>query len=113
RCRPSTRRVAGVVGRHLRLLNQDDVVVGEGTSAVLVRARSEAAADPSRAWTDFCAPAWADELARRLSSERTFVDATDAFDGAIGLACGAESIQLRVYRGAVIDTARSTPEGPT
>lgn len=112
RCRAARSRPAGVVNRQFRLINQDGVVVGEGTSSALVRARG-APDVAAHVRTDFCAPAWAQALAERLSADRTFEDATSAFDGSIGLACGRESVQLRIYRGSVVETARSTPAGPT
>jgi acyl dehydratase len=115
RCRRSHGRRAGVVARHFRVLKQDDVLVQEGTSSLLVAAREEAipgAPDPAIR-SDFCAPAWAEALSAKLTTNRDFADATRSFDGSIGLRAGAEAVQLRVYRGAVLETARSTPAGPT
>jgi acyl dehydratase len=113
RCRASRSRPAGVINRHFRLVNQDGLVVQEGTSAALVRARGGTPDTAANVRTDFCAPAWGEAMAERLSASPTFKDATSAFDGSIGLACGRETVQLRIYRGSVLETARSTPAGPT
>jgi acyl dehydratase len=113
RCRRSRSRQAGVINRHFRLLKQGDVVVQEGTSAFLVQARG-AAPDPDPSiHTDFCSLAWADALRPLLASNGAFGEATQTFDGSIGLQCGRESVLLRIYKGAVLECARSTPDGPT
>lgn len=113
RCRRSRSRQAGVVGRHFRVLNQGYVAVGEGTSSLLVQAREPAGDFDPAVRTDFCSPAWAEALSAELAANRYFADATRSFDGSIGLQAGAELVQLRVYRGALLETARSTLAGPT
>jgi acyl dehydratase len=114
RCRATSREGVGVVGRHLSLWNQREECVQEGSSTILVAAR-DASAMPLEAHrlTDFAAVPWAEELARRLGEDETFTAATQTFDGAIGLGAGRDRVQLRVYRGAVVDIARTTPKGPT
>jgi hypothetical protein len=114
RCRATSREGVGVVGRHLSLWNQRGECVQEGSSSILVAAR-DAAAMPLEAHrlTDFAAVPWAEELARRLGADESFTAATQTFDGSIGLGAGRDRVQLRVYRGAVIDVARTTPKGPT
>lgn len=113
RCRRSRSRQAGVVGRHFQVLNQDDGLVQEGTSALLVEARADAGGlDPS-VRTDFGSPAWAQLLLPHLAASHAFLDSTASFDGAIGLQAGREAVQLRVYRGAVLEAARTTPRGAT
>jgi acyl dehydratase len=113
RCRRARNRDAGVVNRHFSVVNQKDAVVQEGTSAMLVRAREpHANTDPAVA-TDFCSRPWAEALGRRLASNEAFVRATGTFDGSIGLQAGREGTQLRVYRGELLECARSTPCGPT
>lgn len=113
RCRRSRDRQAGVVGRHFRLLKQGDVVVQEGTSSVLVQAREQSVGPDPGIRTDFCSQPWGEALLPHLASNRSFAEATRSFDGSIGLQAGAELVQLRVYRGEVLETARSTLAGPT
>jgi acyl dehydratase len=113
RCRRSRRRQTGVINRHFRLLKQADVVVQEGTSAFLVQARG-AVPDPDPSiLTDFCSLAWAEALRPRLASNPAFREATQTFDGSIGLRCGRESVQLRIFKGEVLECSASTPNGPT
>jgi acyl dehydratase len=113
RCRRSRTRQAGVVNRHFVVVNQDGSVVQEGTSSVMVRARADAVADDPAVRRDFASPEWARQLLPHLAAGATFAAATSTYDGAIGLQCGRESVQLRVYKGSVIDVARSTPTGPS
>jgi acyl dehydratase len=113
RCRRSRTRQAGVVNRHFRLLKQGDVVVQEGTSGFLVQARGAAPELDDSIRTDFCSPAWGEALRPLLESDPAFGEATRTFDGSIGLQSGRESLQLRIYKGSVLECSRSTPEGPT
>jgi acyl dehydratase len=113
RCRRSRSRQAGVVGRHFRVFKQGDVVVGEGTSALLVQARAAADEPDPAIRTDFCSPDWARALLPHLAASEALAEATASFDGTIGLQAGREATQLRIYRGAVLEAARSTPTGPT
>jgi acyl dehydratase len=114
RCRRSRTRQAGVVGRHFRVFKQGDVVVQEGTSSLLVQARAGEDDGPDPAIrTDFCSPQWARALLPQLAESRAFAEATASFDGSIGLQAGREAIQLRIYKGVVLDAARTTPAGPT
>jgi acyl dehydratase len=108
RCRRSSTRQAGIVGRHFSLRNGTGSVVQEGTSALLVQAREEPSA---QSWvaTDFCSAAWADLLVPLLVGSAGFQEATASFDGGIGLACGREVVQFRIYKGQIIDVGRSTP----
>jgi acyl dehydratase len=113
RCRRSRRRPSGVVNRQFSLYRHDGELVQRGTSSVLVRARQPgSAADPAIA-TDFGSPAWAALLAERLAGNPDFVSSTGTFDGAIGLQCGRETVQLRIYKGSVVDCGTSTPLGTT
>jgi acyl dehydratase len=111
RCRRHRERAAGIVDRHFRLINQDGVVVQEGSSAFLVKARSDAPQD-AHVRTDFGSREWAARLAPLLAEHHDFVAATETFDGALGFACGRESVQFRIYKSALIDVARTTPHGP-
>ena len=103
---------AGVVERRVSLLNDAGTVVQRGSLPVLVRARSvdREADDPTLA---FCTQAWGALLAQALNDNSAFVSATATWDGTIGLACGARSVQLRIYKGRVLEAVRRTPHGPT
>jgi hypothetical protein len=85
---------------------------GEGRCTLALPAVGEAPLD-AHLRTDFCARAWGELLAARLADSVAFPAATAGFDGAIELAAGDESIQLRIYKGALLEVARSTPAGPT
>lgn len=112
RCRRSSTRQAGILGRHFSLANQDGAVVQEGTSSLLIQARDE---HSSRGWiaTDFCSAAWAERLVPLLARSSGFQESTSSFDGSIGLGCGREVVQFRVYKGQVLDVGRSMPGGPS
>jgi len=100
----------GVVDRDLRLVGSDGTVVQEGQLPCLVRARG---AGPDPAERAFGTTAWGELLARSLADDRAFASATATWDGAIGLHCGEQGVQLRIYRGTVLEVARRTPSGPT
>lgn len=112
RCRRSSRGDAGVVNRHIRLVTTGGTVASEGTTAFLVKAR-DPDGPPTFPGRDFATPAWAALLAPRLEASEEFRTGTATFDGSIGFAAGSESVQLRVYRGRVLETGRWTPGGPT
>jgi len=110
RCRRVSAGTAGVVNRHVTLLNQDGRVVQEGSTAVLLRAGGTGPDPVNRA---FATVGWGEELARRLGDDSRFSSATTAWDGTIGLRCGDSEVHLRVYRGRVIEVARRVPLGAT
>lgn len=112
RCRRASRGDRGVVNRHVTLAKTDGAVVGEGTTAFLVAAR-DPDGPPTYVERDFATPAWAELLAGKLADNAEFAEGTATFDGSIGLAAGPETVQLRVYRGRVLETGRWTPSGPT
>jgi hypothetical protein len=93
-------------------LHAGDEERGEGRCTLLVPA---AAGEPLDAHlrTDFCSRPWGELLAARLAVSAAFTAATGGFDGAIELAAGEDSLQLRVYKGTLLEVARSTPAGPT
>jgi len=113
RCRRSRTRQAGIVGRHFRVFKQGGVVVGEGTSSLLVQARAGAEGPDPAIRTDFCSHAWAEALLPELAESRAFGEAAASFDGSIGLRAGREAVQLRIYKGELLEAARTTPAGPT
>jgi len=67
--------------------------------------------------TDFCTIAWAESLRDSLAADPDFTLPLSTWDGSIALRCndidGAREVQLRIYRGSVIDVAARTPAGAT
>ena len=113
RRRRSRSRQAGVLGRHFVLEKADGTVVQEGSSALLVQARDVPLTPEPSVFTDFCSVAWARALEPLLSADAEFIAATSSYDGTIGLSCGHETVQLRIYRGRILEVGRSTPGGPS
>jgi acyl dehydratase len=113
RRRRSTSRQAGVLGRHFILAKEDGTVVQEGSSALLVQARDAAPSVDTAICTDFCTVPWARALEPLLLADARFTAATSSYDGTIGLSCGRETVQLRIYRGRILEVGRSTPSGPS
>ncbi|MFF2317881.1 MaoC family dehydratase [Arthrobacter sp. NPDC058097] len=102
----------GIVHRSIRMLDSDGLVVQEGTAAVLVKAANALTTeDPS--WALPLGLPWAAAVVAELEDSSAFHDAMQLFDGTIGLASEAADVQLRVYKGQVIDIAKRTPRGPT
>ncbi|AMY20376.1 MULTISPECIES: hypothetical protein [Nocardiaceae] len=67
--------------------------------------------------TDFCTTAWAQLVRESLAADPDFTLPLSTWDGSIALRCndidGAREVQLRIYRGSVIDVAARTPAGAT
>lgn len=114
RCRRSSSRRAGIVGRHFQLVNADGTVLQEGASSMLVQARKDSRdGEPHAVSTDFGTEAWGQLLVSLLRANQEFRDAVGTYDGSIGLQAGREIVQLRIYKGEVLEVARTTPRGPT
>lgn len=112
RCRRSSSKPAGIVHRHFELFNASGTTVQSGTSAMMVRAHDDADAE-AQPHADFGSVPWAKLLVERLSASSEFGEGTSTFDGTVGLQAGTESVQLRIYKGRVLECARSTPHGAT
>ncbi len=56
---------------------------------------------------------WAEHVRRRLDADTAFADAVRTFDGSIEVVAGDRAVQFRVYRGAIVEVAGKTPNGPT
>ncbi len=114
RCRRDITGLPGSVHLDLRLVDRQGRIVQEATASMLVKARdSPAPGNDERVAADFCSDEWASLLASALGESAAFLQATRTFDGAIGLRAGDESIQLRVFRGRILEAGRSTPLGAT
>jgi acyl dehydratase len=112
RCRRTRSKPAGVVHRYFELFNGAGRSVQSGTSAMMVRARDQLDGD-AQLCADFGSVAWGKLLVERLAASSEFAEAMSTFDGAVGLEAGRESLQLRIYKGQVLECARSTPRGAT
>jgi acyl dehydratase len=99
----------GVVGRHVRIRNQEGEIVQEGSTSVLLRA----AGTRRRVGHELMTRPWAEALAQRLNACEPFRAATATWDGTIGLACGDEEMQFRIYRGRVLEAGARVPNGAT
>jgi acyl dehydratase len=108
RCRPSATDQAGRIHRAVRMLNDAGTVVQQGDTAMLVAARSQAAATPQ---TDVGSPGWVRCLADALARDASFAAGTAGFDGTIGICSGTEESQLRIYKGEIIDVGTRMPLG--
>ncbi len=108
RCRRSGEQ--GTVNRHVVVRNQHGERVLQGGVAVLVRAREPGTDQVGRA---FGTVAWGQALARRLADDARFTGATASWDGTIGVRCGDDEVQLRIYKGTVIEATRRVPHGAT
>lgn len=108
RCRRSSKGDRGVVGRHVRIRNEAGTLVQEGSTALLVRARGDAA----RPGQEFFTAGWARALAERLGADATFQRATATWDGTFALACGEDEAQFRIFKGAVLEAGTRSPNGP-
>ncbi|OZE37623.1 MULTISPECIES: MaoC/PaaZ C-terminal domain-containing protein [unclassified Rhodococcus (in: high G+C Gram-positive bacteria)] len=102
----------GVINRHIELLDENNRVLQWGTSAALVRARGTEPAS-SELVSHPIGIDWGRELAEGLASDDRFAASTALFDGSIGLANENTELQLRIYRGRILEVTRRTPTGPT
>jgi acyl dehydratase len=110
RTRRTRRGDRGVVTRHMALVGADGEVVQEGTTAALLLARG---AGPDPVERAFGTVAWGKALAERLAGDDRFGQALASWDGTIGLRAGAEEVQLRIYRGAVVEVSSRAALGAT
>jgi putative sterol carrier protein len=113
RCHRIPTEAAGSVRWHAQVTDQQGRTVQEGTITALVPARSDSdgSGDPMR--HAFCTKPWGEALSRRLADCPDFTAATATWDGSIGLRSGGDQVQLRIYRGRVIEVAPRTPLGAT
>ncbi len=109
RCQRTQSGDRGIVGRHVRIFNQDGEITQEGSTSVLVRARS----NERHYGQEILTPHWSEQLAQRLNANERFRAATATWDGSIGLAAGRDEVQFRIYRGKVLESGVRSPNGPT
>jgi putative sterol carrier protein len=56
---------------------------------------------------------WGRRLADRLDADPEFRSSASTFDGTIGIRAGASEVQLRIYRGRLVEAARKSLDGAT
>lgn len=112
RCRRAPGEATGSVRWHVRADDAHGKPVQEGSVTAVVPTRSGGPADDAGE-PGFCTRPWGQALAARLEADERFAAATATWDGSIGLRSGADQVQLRVYRGRVVDVAARTPHGAT
>ncbi|HEY2206560.1 MAG TPA: hypothetical protein VGH99_19015 [Pseudonocardia sp.] len=100
----------GVVTWHLALRDAGGAVCQEGTASGRLAARG---AGPDPVGRDVGTVAWGRALAERLGRRPAFAEALASWDGAVGLRAGEDEVQLRIYRGRVLEAVARTPRGAT
>ena len=109
RTRSGTR---GIIDRAIEVVSEDGTVLQTATSRILVDARGDADSIGD-AGVAFSEPSWVEALTAALNNNDAFRQCTSSWDGSIGLTFGPDTVQLRVYKGKVIDSGTRTPHGPT
>jgi hypothetical protein len=94
----------------VRLADEHDATVGEAT---LVWSAPGVTAAPPAAVADIGTVAWGAALAEALGRDKEFGSSVSTFDGTIGMAAGEDRVAFRIYRGAIIETARKSLDGNT
>lgn len=101
---------SGWVTWHHELRTASGELVATATSIDLLRAEDLTRRSVQR---DVGTLAWGEMLAARLVEDGRFQDAVATWDGAIGLRSGDHTVELRVYRGVVIEVTQRSPHGAT
>lgn len=112
-CRRGADLGHGVVRRHVRVVDADGVLRQEGTTTATVPVRAAVDDEADRVGLAVGTRAWATALAERLDADPAFTSQTSTWDGTIGIRSGEHEVQLRVYRGRVLEAVRRTLAGPT
>lgn len=109
----------GIIDRAIEVLGEDGTVLQTATSRVLVEARECKSPADGAVGLALGSPAWLERLRAELDADERFRTCTATWDGSLGLAFGegdeaaVDAVQLRVYKGTIIDAGRRTPNGPT
>jgi hypothetical protein len=107
---PHRDRSSGKVTWHHDLRNASGETVYAGRTTDVLRADDASA---RRTHRDVGTTAWGEELAALLASEPRFADAVATWDGTLGLRSGDRAVELRLYRGRIIEVTRRSPHGAT
>lgn len=98
----------GILHRHVQLVNQDGLIVQDGTSAALAVARGN---EDIPAALQFGTPAWGSALVPLLEQDPQFTAAVASYDGSIGIAVGDAEVHFRIYRGSILEATRRSLRG--
>jgi hypothetical protein len=101
---------SGDVTRWDELRNSEDETVHAGTSTLRVHAQDIGA---HRTHRDVGTRSWAAALAEILGADAAFTSAVETWDGTLGVRGGRHEIQLRIYRGRIIEVTPRSPHGAT
>ena len=115
RWKPVRKRGRGRVHQDVRLLSAEGQLVEHAVVAWDVPAGTEVRDDEaaSRVAWDVGTVAWGRHLAAGLADNERFASAVQTFDGSVAIRAGEEQVELRIYRGSVIEVARKSLDGPT
>jgi hypothetical protein len=104
-----------VIDTHVLLAGGAGQVVRQ--AQVSWRAPRSAVPGPDPSTDAIASPPWGAALAARLGSDPAFASSASTFDGSIGFAsrtgAGLVAVELRIYRGKIIETGRKSLDGPT
>lgn len=110
RLEPHPDGTCGDVTRWEELRDAEDRVLHTGRSTHRLRADDAAA---HRTHRDVGTRPWATALAERLEADPAFTSSVAVWDGTLGLRGGRHEIQLRIYRGRIIEVTPRSPLGAT
>lgn len=104
-----------VIDTHVRLAGDAGQPLRQ--AQVCWRAPRSAVPAPDPSTDAIASPAWGEALAVRLADDPAFASSASTFDGSIGFAsrtgAGLVAVELRIYRGKIIETGRKSLDGPT
>ncbi|MGW0037741.1 hypothetical protein [Gordonia sp. NPDC003376] len=109
-----TRVTADTVHRDIRVTDAAGAVCEQGAEVWRTAGAPDSGVALEKvAALDFCSPEWAELITVRLAADDAFAASLSTWDGAIGLRCDEREIQLRIYKGRIIDVTRRCPHGAT
>jgi putative sterol carrier protein len=100
----------GRVTWHHELRDASGRVVGSGLAIDVLRARNALTRKTNR---DVGTLAWGEAMAETLTADEVFAGSVGTWDGTLGLRSGDREVQLRIYRGRIIEVTRRTAHGAT
>ena len=107
---PQQGGLRGRVSWRHELRDRSGKLVGSGLVTDVLRAGNAFARRTNR---DVGTLAWADAMAGLLTADERFAASVGSWDGTVGLRSGDREVQLRIYRGRIIEVTRRTAHGAT
>ncbi|MCC6223520.1 MAG: hypothetical protein IT201_08530 [Thermoleophilia bacterium] len=104
---------SAVLHQALTLVDAAGETVGEGRVSWWTDSTLPAAVAEAWRRCDVGTATWGRALGARLEERPGFADMTRSFDGTIGLGAEDREVQLRIYRGRVLEAVPKTLEGAT